>query len=82
MAEISVCVEGNVVTAYCDGDEAKEGTVGTQFSVQCGGQTVHITVVSSEVGGHVYYSFAQGNNPSEFVELDQDSTGLCTSLDT
>lgn len=79
MAEISVCVDGNVVTAYCGGVPTV-GQVGTQFSVSCSAQTVYITVVSSVEGGHVYYSV--GNNSSLNTTLTLDSSGVCTSLST
>ena len=79
MAEISVCVDGNVVTAYC-GDVPTVGQVGTQFSVNCSGQTVNIMVVSSTEGGNVFYSV--GNNSSLNTTLTLDSSGICTSLST
>lgn len=77
VSEVSVCVDGNVVTAYC-GNVPTVGQVGTQFSVSCDGQTINILVDSSGEGGSVFYSV--NSDPSQNTTLVLDSSGICTSL--
>ena len=71
--EITVCVDGQTVKAQCgDNGPITEGSVGSEFSFSCDGETVNMLVQ----GGKVFYSVG-GSMPSIDVDLVVDSSGIC-----
>ena len=82
MAEISICFDGNKVTAICDDGTKAEGTLGVQFSIVCEGKTIYITAPSSAAGSTVYYSVGTTGTSSLGTDVITDPAGRCISLTT
>lgn len=80
MAEISICFDGNKVTAICDDGTKVEGTLGVQFSISCNGSTVYITAPSGVAGSTVYYSVNSTGTSSLDSPVVTDPTGTCSRL--